>query len=221
MRFKEYITEVKEVNLINKMVGSLAKQLYPLFKKEKWVLNDEKLLKLLNKAYGQFDIKIKFFISSDKTSMYRNISYAEVSIDYKQIEVYITKGSSEFFKRFAKPDKEKMFLDIRKNEFFSDLANILIHEIRHFYQIIMDPNTISIDPGEPGVKHWEYLETKSEIDAFALQGAVEFLKLGKPGKIMNMYKDYFEKDAKEYKKFLSKVERYKKKMKTIGLDKVF
>lgn len=226
MRFKEYINEAAadEIKIVSYIIEPKVKLLYKFLKSNKWITDDKEITDILNILFKNKDIPIVFDISREKNKIYRYISGGEVEIGGGEIviTVHLQKGISEFFKRFAKPDKDKMFLDMRKNQFFSDLLNILSHEFKHLTQIrASDIKATFIDPSDLDPKDYhKYTGSDVEIDSFAFQAAIEFLKYGKHGGVYKMYKKTFEVDDSRYKKFLKKLESYKSKLKKMKLDKI-
>ena len=214
MRLKEYINEMEEVHFVKKMIDSKSKELYNVLNAHDWVVTNNTLVKKLNKVFK--DYNIVFEIGSNKKQLYDTVIEAEIDSDNTKVDVKLPKDISIFFRRFAKPDKKNMFMNVRKNQFFSELLNILSHEYRHMTQIVDFPGIEYM-----GYENDDYLENKAELDAFSLQAALEYLKLKKPGKIIKMYQDHYSTDSKIYRNFITKVERYKAKLKKLNIDKVF
>lgn len=220
MRLKNYIVEVsvEEVKFVKNMITSKSKQLYNYFDSRDWVVTDKELISNLNKIFK--DYNIIFSIGSYKKRLYATIVEAEIDPDNTRVSVILPKKVSEFFRRFAKINKKEIFMDIGKNQFFSELLNTLSHEYRHMIQIVDYPD-IEFVGGESGEPTEVYLDNRAEIDSFSLQAALEYLKLGKPGKIIKMYKEHFSDDHRKFRNFMKKVERYKKKLEKLNFDKVF
>ena len=220
MRFKEYIIEYKEIEFVGDLIMQKIIPLGNFLKKHNWIVTDKKLVDGLNKIFKDSIIGIVFKMSPGGKSIYRYIDGGELEIANGEINVYVylNKGVSNFFKRFAKEEKEeKVFYDPRKNQFFSELLNMLSHEFRHIGQIkSSELKALMAGPDDP-----RYIAHKTEIDAFAYQAAIEWLKYGKGGQVYNMYKNLFDdRDNKVYKRFLKRMEIYKKKLKKLKIDKL-
>ena len=222
MRLKEYINEAVETKEVNELIQPKIKPFYDFLKKQNWIVDDKDIVDFLNKLFKGESIGYKFKIVPGKGKIYRNISGGLLSIKGGQVvlDINIVEGVSNFFKRFAKSNKDKMFLDIRKNQFFSDLLNMLSHEFRHIGQLISSKFAITfIDPEVSSA--YEYFGSSAEIDAFSLQAAIEFLKYKKHGSVYKMYRKIFSSDDDNYKRFLKKLEKYKKELKQLNLKEIF
>jgi len=222
MRFKQYIDESMEIKEVGNLIKPKIKPLYDFLKKHNWIVSDKQLIDQLNKIFKSNDIDYMFKLTTDKGKIYRNIAGGGLSILKGNVglEIELVKGVSDFFKRFAKGNKDKIFLDIRKNQFFSDLLSMMSHEFRHIGQLVSSKfKTKLINPEDATVG--EYFGSDAEIDAFAFQAAIEFLKYDKHGGVYKTYSKIFDINDKPYKKFLKRLESYKSKLKKMKLDKIF
>jgi len=254
MRLKEYLNESKEVSVVRDIISPRIKLLYDYLKSNNWEINDKDTVDVLNILFKTSLPQIIFKMSPVKSDGgYKNIVSAEFDIEGKSVIVYVylPKNISDFFNQFIDPKKEKTFKNIKKNEFLSDLENMLSHEFRHLGQLkssnlkIPFINPEELDP----IDFWKYLASDAEIDAFSYQASIEYLKTGKNGVSYKLYNNIFNPDKKNiekelatkkdrsgskyksvkdwlkakdkiYKNFLTKYERYKKKLKEAGLDKI-
>ena len=222
MRLQKYLDEEIEIVEVGNIIRPKIKLLYNFLKKFNWIVTDKQLINQLNKIFKSNDIDYTFKLTTDKGKIYRNIAGGGLNIKSGdvELEIELVKGISDFFKRFAKGGKDKVFLDIRKNQFFSDLVNMMSHEFRHIGQLISSKfKTKLINPGDATVG--EYFGSDAEIDAFAFQAAIEFLKYNKHGGVYKTYNKIFDINDKPYKKFLKRLEIYKSKLKNMKLDKIF
>lgn len=255
MRLKEYITEMaKEFFIVNKIVNSRKKLFHEYLSSNGWTISDKDVGDVLNILFKDVKPQLTFHLTGMKADGgYNTIISAEFDINGQNIVVktFLPKGIGKYFEKYKDPQKEKYFLDMKRNEFLSDLVNMLSHEFRHLGQLkssnfkIPFVNPEELDP----VDFWKYLKSDAEIDAFSYQAAIEYLKTGKNGVSYGLYNSIFNPDSREvekelatkkdrsgsrnksaqdwlkakdkiYKNFLTKYERYKKKLQKAGLDKV-
>ncbi|HUS51487.1 MAG TPA: hypothetical protein VMZ91_15060, partial [Candidatus Paceibacterota bacterium] len=210
MRLKEYITEMsKEYFIVNKIVNSRKKLFYEYLKDDDWTFSDKDIEDALNILYKDIKPPLTFHLTGDKADGgYSTIISADFDINGKKIvvNVFLPKDISKYFEKYKDPENEKYFLDLKRNEFLSDLVNMLSHEFRHLGQIKSSNFKIPfINPEELDIMDfWKYLASDAEIDAFSYQAAIEYLKTGKNGVSYNLYNHTFNPDKKKLENELAK-----------------
>ena len=117
-----------------------------------------------------------------------------------------------------------MFLDINQNAFLRELFDILAHETIHAMQMFSIDKTGDSERYAAGLKKQDikgdphsYYTDPREIEAYALQAAIEYARLGQSQIIAN-YEDRFkEQNPKVWKAFLKKYAFMKNEIKKSGL----
>lgn len=196
-----------------------------VFDKEGWYMDDEDMLNVLNAITNPEGVE---FVLWKRRSSGKYISGAQFGGESVKRDIYFTvwvnPEFAEYFKRFSKPGRRKMFLDINKNAFARELFDVLAHETNHAMQAM----TISTKGNEE-----EYLRITQqqdrvgdplgyytdprEIEAYALQAAIEYERL-KQSKIVDIYAHLFqESNPKVWKKFLKVFSKYREQVKKTGI----
>jgi hypothetical protein len=184
---------------LEKHMGHLGR----VFTKAHWNFDDTFLYATLNWAYN----RERYFFSFDTDelpygSLYRYIHSAGYVSDPSAILVYINKGSSAFFRRFAKPRKTFQFYQVQRNAFFRELFSVLSHEHMHEFQLI-DRNYCD----NTDLEGKAYYGNTLEQSAFAQQAAIELIQTGSSNTI-EYYIALFGEDSKMFKKWYSRVIRF-------------
>jgi|GEM_PF-4591995 hypothetical protein len=129
------------------------------------------------------------------------------------IRLSIRKNTYDFFRRFAKPNSEKIFFDLKKNQFARDIMAPLSHEITHYLQYIKSRGEINFP--EEDSTYAQYISNKAELEAFALQITLEQIT-GKKSSMYNVYLKYKNKGSisdKTWNNLLRKIDYFKKEIK--------
>jgi len=219
MRLKEYLVESVEFSMVIKDIQPKMHDLYRVLKKNNFQMKDRDIEIYLNSAFRKKRIH---FSEGPKSGPHWNplIDGAEISQEL-EINLHYVPGFSKYFKRFAKENKYSDFFDIAKNQFFRGFAEVLVHEYRHKFQFKASKNKAYDQIIKPDEEAWKELYTKDkhELDAFALQSAVQLLRTGKSS-VLNQYQDDWQaNDRKTWQRFLKKVEANIQKLQKMDLEK--
>jgi len=218
MRFDDYLVESAEFEMVVKDLQPKMHDLYRVLKKNHFQMSDKDIAIYLNAAFRKKRIQFDKGPSSG-THWNPLIDSAGITDELDFIVDYVP-GYSKYFKRFAKEGKFHDFFDIAKNQFFRGLAEVLAHEYRHKFQSLASSHKSFKVQALPDVIGWEkYRSNKHELDAFALQSAIQILRTGK-SIVLNQYQGTFQgKDKKTWNRFLKKTNANIKKLKSAGLEK--
>lgn len=218
MRWSNYLVESTEFEMVVKDIQPKMKDLYRVLKKNGFQMSDKDIAIYLSSAFRKKGIR---FEKGPSSGNHWNplIDGAGIEEDLSIIIEYVP-GYSNYFKRFAKENKFNEFFDIAKNQFFRGVAEVLAHEYRHKFQSLVSGNKSfgqTFLPTEIGFVN--YRKQKHEIDAFALQSAIQLLRTGK-SQISDQYKEEFEKeDKKVWQRFAKKLKSNISKIKKMDLEK--
>lgn len=218
MRFDDYLVESAEFAMVVKDLQPKMNDLYRVLKKNHFQMKDKDIAIYLNAAFKSKRIR---FEKGPSAGAHWNplIDGGGIENDLSIVLEYVP-GFSNYFKRFAKEHKFSDFFDIAKNQFFRGFAEILSHEYRHKFQSLLSKHKSFrsvVDPDSEG--YTEYRRSKHEIDAFALQAAIQVLRTGKSS-IVNQYQEDFQgSDKKTWQRFLKKVNANIHKLKKMDLEK--
>lgn len=219
MRWSDYLVESAEFEMAVKDIQPKMKDLYRVLKKNNFQMKDRDIAIYLSSAFRKKGIRF----SEGPTSgphFSPLIDGAEISKELS-INVYYVPGFSKYFKRFVKENKYSDFFDIAKNQFFRGFAEVLVHEYRHKFQFKASKSKAYDQIIKPDEDKWKELYTKDkhELDAFAIQSAVQLLRTGKSN-VLNQYQDdWQDNDRKTWQRFLKKVDANVQKLKKMGLEK--
>jgi hypothetical protein len=219
MRLKNTLQEAAEFEMVVKDIHSKMYELFRVLKKNNFQMDDKSLEKSLDAIFK--DKGIGFQIGRKRISSFSHVIQSGGMTDDLFIVIEYVPGFSKYFRRYAKPDKQNLFFDIAKNEFFRALAEIVSHEYRHIFQNL-SAKGIGVGETSPSSsdKSWvSYYKSHEELDAFALQAAVQYLRHGESNIISNYDYHFSEKDPKTWRKFLKKFYMNVKELKKRGLEK--
>ena len=193
--------------------------------KEGWWIDDEDMINVLN-AITMPD-GVEFVLWKRKSS---GAYFSGAQFGGKPVErgiyftVYTNPGFAEYFRRFSKSSRRKMFFDINQNAFLRELFDILAHETTHAMQTFAisdrgDPERYAANQKEQDIKGDpnSYYTDPREIEAYALQAAIEYARLGQSAIIANYNTMFKETQPKVWKAFLKKYAFYKQEIKKSGL----
>ena len=218
MRWSSYLVESAEFELAVKDIQPKMYDLYRVLKKNHFQMNDKDIAIYLNSAFKKKNIS---FEKGPSSGMHWNplIDGAGITDDLSVTIEYVP-GYSNYFRRFAKENKFNDFFDIAKNQFFRGVAEVLSHEYRHKFQSLLSKHKSFAQTSTPDdIGYREYRKDKHEIDAFALQSAIQILRTGK-STIADQYKENFaEDDKKVWQKFSKKLNSNIQKLKKMDLEK--
>ena len=219
MRLQKVLNEAAELQIVIKDIESKMHELYRILKKHGFQMTDEQLEKTLDSIFK--DKGINFYIGKKRGAHYTPLIDGAAIHPDLDIEVELVPGFSQFFRRFAKEGKFQQFFNVGKNQFFYSLAEILSHEYRHLFQTLKSKGKMFKTATNPEyVGYSEYKKTPAELDAFALQAAIQHIRTGK-SIVVKEYAQMFSKDdPKVWQKFLKKADAQVKKIKKRGLDKL-
>lgn len=218
MRLKQVIQEAAEFQMVVKDIESKMYELYRVLKKNSWQMTDESLEKALDSIFS--DRGIGFTKGGKRGPHFSSlITGAGVTEELFVVVEYVP-GFSKYFRKFAKPGKDKIFFDVAKNDFFRSVAEVVAHEYRHMFQAYASGHKSMKSASKPeDLGYSAYLKVPEELDAFALQAAIQQIRTGK-SVIISHYYDYFsEEDPKVWQKFVKKVQNHIKDLKKRGMEK--
>lgn len=190
-----------------------------------WEINDEDLLKILNAITMPDGVEFVLWKRKSAGAYFSGAQFGGKPVERDiYFTVYTNPGFAEYFRRFVKPSRRKMFLDINQNAFLRELFDILAHETTHAMQTFAisdkgNPETYAAKQKEQDIKGDpnSYYTDPREIEAYALQAAIEYARLNQ-STIIAHYKEMFkETQPKIWKKFLKKYTFYKGEIKKSGL----
>lgn len=230
MRLKNFIYETTHAT---QMLQALKKDtMIDFYKVQKdlqrrnFIVSDKELIRILNKAFKDSGIFFRLVSKSEK-GYKKYIAGGQLgnkgreAPDWAVWTVDVIGGFSEYFKRFAKPGKEAYFRDVDLNEFLRELFDLLSHEMIHAGQVLRSQglafgSTGSTMPADGNII--KYLSNPAEIEAYALQSAVEYERSGK-SPMYDLYINTFKKSSKVLKRFLKKFAEYREQVKKSGTVK--
>ena len=230
MRLEDYlmieVTNMSEHLLdLKKDIQNWLKIVDKVLNKEGWYINDKDMLKVLNAITNSEGIE---FILLKRKSSGKYISGAQFGGKSVERGIYFTvwvlPGFGDYFKRFSNPKKRKMFLDVNQNAFARELYDVLSHETAHAMQAIaitdrgdQEKYVASTQQQNREGDPIGYYSDPREVEAYALQAAIEYTRLHK-SHIIDLYYYYFkENNPKIWKSFLKKYSFYKKQIKDSGI----
>jgi len=216
MRLNNYINETTEgiTSLAKLIVTSMLNNIWLDLKKINFRLkSDKQLIDIMNK-HNKYPDYVEFALSNKKRkSLSRIVSIGIFDmVEKNKIIINVRKDVYKFFDRFAKPNGEKIWFDLKKNQLTRDLISALSHEIIHSLQYLKSEGLANF-PSNAITS--VYISGHVEIEAFAAQAAVDLITTGK-SKFYDLYKELFEEDEisrKTWNKFLKKLDIYKKEIK--------
>jgi hypothetical protein len=203
-------------DLSKQILNSLLKKLWDYLIKKNFVLkSDDELISVLNNS--NIHSNLFEFIKSKKKTKYNLSRFVYMGIfdmvDAEKIQLSIRTNTYDFFRRFAKPNSEKVFFSLKNNQFARDVMAALSHEIVHYLQFIKSRGEIGFP--EEGDTYSKYISNKAELEAFALQISLEQIT----GKKSSMYEVYLRHKNKKtitdktWNNLLKKIEYFKKEIK--------
>lgn len=232
MRLKNYITEVtkmaNELKDIKKDFKEWFDIIAKVFDKRGWNMSDKDMLDALNAITKPQGVEWKIWKRRSSGKYLSGARFGGEGVERGiYFTVYVNPGFTEYFKRFEKPNRRKMLFDINQNAFLRELFDILAHETTHAMQLFAindfgNPDAYADQmerQGEQDVVHkkLEYYSDPREIEAYALQAAIEYARLNQ-SRIIDIYHQYFKEDnPKVWKAFLKKYAFYKDEIKKSGL----
>ena len=219
MKLTHYINEsnVSAAQEGKKISNSIMKKLFEKLKNRSFVYGSTwDLIQDLNQISPK---KVRFSRNTHKLSLGRFLSYATYDLLHPKIEIEVNPKTDEYFRRFAKEKSQKFFFDSKKNQFYKELYEILSHEIVHKIQHTkagrLEPFKENVDDESEG----GYVSAQVEIDAFALQAALEIIH-GDRSAIWDTYSGHKAKGeitSKVYNKFMKKVYTNIRELKKLGM----
>lgn len=215
----EHLLDLKK-DIINwfKIIGKV-------FDKEGWNVNSKDMLNVLNAIVNSEGVE---FISLKRKSSGKYISGAQFggkSVDRGIFfTVWVNPDFADYFRRFSKPNRRKMFLDINQNAFARELYDVLAHETAHAMQAIAITDRGNQEKYVASTQQQDrendpigYYADPREVEAYALQAAIEYVRLNQ-SRIIDLYQYHFkENNPKIWKKFLKVYSFYKKQVKDTGI----
>lgn len=233
MRLKSYLVETTSMKAPLKELEDDMKDWFGKFKQimerhGTWNISDDELITILNALTKEVGLE---FNIRKRRSYGKYISGAQFGGESVNrgifFQVDVNPGAAKFFRRFEDKKKQSMFNDINKNGFMRELYKILAHEGVHAEQLLRmtadKDNIKNLNTDNPqDDSSLSYYAMKREIEAYALQAAIDYESLGKSN-VYDIYKKYFKDgfdgnpDQKVWKRFLKKFSFYQKEVKQSGL----
>jgi len=218
MRLQKTLDEAAEFEIVVNDIQSSMHELYRILKKNSFNMTDISLEKTLDSIFKNKGIG--FTKGPTKGPHVSSVISSAGITDELFVVVEYVPGFSKYFKRFAKEGKYENFFSITKNDFFRVLAQLVSHEYRHYFQGIsskMKSFKTGSDPSKIGFK--DYYKSPHEIDAFALQAAIQSIAKNDSDVISQYYYYFSEADPKIWKKFLKKTRSFVSDLKKRGMEK--
>lgn len=225
MKLTQYIVYESNASAAQKgkkIVDTIMGRLYKALERKSFIIDHFELEELLNRISPK---NVNFKLAEHKKNLGRLIGYGNIQITTPDtakpdvtINLHLTKNAAEYFRRFAREDKKSWFFDKKKNQFYREVYELLTHEIAHELQAMK--SSLKID------WNWEkmdssYISNKGEIDAFALQAALQIINSDR-SQIWDIYMTFKSKGLitdKVYNRFMKKVYKNIKELQRLGLTK--
>jgi len=143
MRLKNYLNEATEPTIIEvkKIVKSKIPELYKLFNKWDFVLDDGGVVWVLDKVFGgsfrwfkKFHITFKRAISTQQRRANWFVKNADMDADGK-MDIIMSPEVSKYLRKFVNGQNKDIFFDINKNALLRNIIETLNHEVVHWYQL--------------------------------------------------------------------------------------
>lgn len=218
MRLKGKLQEAAEFQMVVKDIESKMYELYRVLKKNGFQMSDSSLEKSLDSIFS--DKGIGFQPGPRRGARFSQVIHGAGVTDQLFVVVEYTPGFSEYFRRFARPEKRELFFDIARNEFFRSLAEVVSHEYKHIFQSMASRGKTSHKETNPQkMGYANYLKSPEELDAFALQAAIQQMRTGESTTIQHYYHYFSEEEPKVWQRFVKKVHKHLKDLKKRGMEK--
>jgi hypothetical protein len=230
MRLKQYLVEITTPTVKDAIYGLMPifKRINTVLKKYKiYNMTDTEAVDILNSAFKEASINVKIATSKgDRRKKY--VSGAEYGGYYGpniNFRVFLKKGFSKVFRRFAKENKLDVFYNPNENPLFREIAEALAHELIHMKQDISSKGkAFELKPGEAESTFTgniiEYFKHPLEIEAYAQEAAIEMLRRGESN-VAGTYKELFNNKSSIYKEFFKKFAYYRKQLEKEGVIKKY
>ena len=219
-KFYIYESNASAAQKGKKISDKMMEKLWVWLERNSFVVGEFELTDFLNKISP---MGIRFELNYHKRNLGRLLGYGNIQstkpISTKpevSIRLDLTKNAADYFRRFAREDKKSTFFDKKKNQFYYELYELLTHELTHKLQLIKSNWKIKWDWNE---MDGSYLSVSGEIDAFALQAALQIIR-GDKSQIWDVYSNFKSKGQitdKVYNKFMKKVYLNIKELKRLGM----
>lgn len=199
-----------------KITDNMMKKLWDWLEKKSFIISTDDLVKRLNIISPR---NMKFEHSTRKSSVGRFLSYAIFKDEDVTITFEVNMNTDKYFRRFAKEHKKNQFFDIKKNQFYKELLELMSHEITHQLQFQKGDIDAFIDSSDEELG--SYLSRKWEIDSFAIQAALEIIN-GDRSRTWDVYTEFRasgEITSKIYNRFKKKVYQNIKELQKMGMAK--
>lgn len=217
-----YESNVSAAQKGKKITDNIMEKLWTWLNKNQFVIGDFALMDFLNKVSPRY---IEFELTPHKRNLGRLLGYGWFNTTLPKrekpentISLHLTKNAAGYFRRFSRKDKKDIFFDRRKNQFYKELYELLTHELTHELQVIKSNWKIRWDWKEMDSS---YLSDKGEIDAFALQAALQIIHSDRSG-VWDIYSSHKAKGLitdKVYNRFMKKVYSNIKELQKLGMTK--
>lgn len=229
-RLEEYlmieVTSMSEHLLdLKKDIQKWLKIVGKVLDKEGWYINDEDMLKILNAITNPEGVEFNLLKRKSGGKYISGALFGGKSVERGiYFTIWVLPGFADYFKRFNNPKKRKMFLDVNQNAFARELYDVLAHETAHAMQAIAITDRGDQERYVASTKQQDregdpigYYSDPREVEAYALQAAIEYTRLNQ-SRIIDLYNHHFkENNPKVWKNFLKKYSFYKKQVKDSGV----